>query len=57
MGVLLPTRITQSEVAEDVLRFGWTPFPGADGCCDHRAMIADEDLHGHAVDYSQWRIS
>ena len=21
-----------------------------DGCCDHRAMIADEDLHRHAVD-------
>jgi len=21
-----------------------------DGCCDHRAMIADEDLHRHAVE-------
>ena len=21
-----------------------------DGCCDHRAIIADEDLHGHAVE-------
>src|SRR6188768_126517 len=21
-----------------------------DGCCDHRAMLADEDLHGHAVE-------
>src|SRR5262249_42112121 len=21
-----------------------------DGCCDHRAMIADEDLHRHAAD-------
>jgi dihydrofolate reductase len=21
-----------------------------DGCCDHRAMIADEDLHSHAVE-------
>src|SRR5262249_43860157 len=21
-----------------------------DGCCDHRAMIADEDLHRHATD-------
>src|SRR5438128_2612959 len=21
-----------------------------DGCCDHRAMIADEDLHRHAMD-------
>src|SRR3989475_570253 len=20
-----------------------------DGCCDHRAMLADEDLHRHAV--------
>jgi len=20
-----------------------------DGCCDHREMIADEDLHRHAV--------
>jgi dihydrofolate reductase len=20
-----------------------------DGCCDHRAMIADEDLHRHAI--------
>src|SRR5262245_20038773 len=22
-----------------------------DGCCDHRAMFADEDLHRHAVEY------
>ncbi|MBV8892241.1 MAG: dihydrofolate reductase family protein, partial [Acidobacteria bacterium] len=21
-----------------------------DGCCDHRAILADEDLHGHAVE-------
>src|SRR5437867_11015778 len=21
-----------------------------DGCCDHRAMLADEDLHRHAVE-------
>jgi hypothetical protein len=21
-----------------------------DGCCDHRAMFADEDLHRHAVE-------
>ena len=21
-----------------------------DGCCDHRVMIADEDLHRHAVE-------
>ena len=21
-----------------------------DGCCDHRAMIADEDLHRHAAE-------
>ena len=21
-----------------------------DGCCDHRVMVADEDLHRHAVD-------
>jgi len=21
-----------------------------DGCCDHRAMVADEDLHRHAVE-------
>ena len=21
-----------------------------DGCCDHRAIPADEDLHGHAVE-------
>src|SRR5262249_7177494 len=21
-----------------------------DGCCDHRVMIPDEDLHGHAVE-------
>ena len=21
-----------------------------DGCCDHRAMIADEDLHRHALE-------
>ncbi len=21
-----------------------------DGCCDHRAMLADEDLHSHAVE-------
>jgi hypothetical protein len=21
-----------------------------DGCCDHRAMLADEDLHYHAVE-------
>ena len=21
-----------------------------DGCCDHRAMVADEELHRHAVD-------
>src|ERR1700745_3726805 len=21
-----------------------------DGCCDHRAMIADEDLHRHAIE-------
>ena len=22
-----------------------------DGCCDHREMIADEDLHRHAMEY------
>src|SRR3954471_21551425 len=21
-----------------------------DGCCDHRAMLADEDLHRHAIE-------
>jgi hypothetical protein len=21
-----------------------------DGCCDHRAMVADEELHRHAVE-------
>ena len=21
-----------------------------DGCCDHRAMLADEDLHRHGVE-------
>lgn len=21
-----------------------------DGCCDHRAVVADEDLHRHAVE-------
>ena len=21
-----------------------------DGCCDHREMVADEDLHRHAVE-------
>jgi hypothetical protein len=21
-----------------------------DGCCDHRVMIADEDLHHHAIE-------
>ncbi len=21
-----------------------------DGCCDHRAMLADDDLHRHAVE-------
>ena len=25
-----------------------------DGCCDHRAMIADEDLHRHAVENLDW---
>src|SRR5262249_37430537 len=25
-----------------------------DGCCDHRAMIADEDLHRNAVENIQW---
>jgi len=23
-----------------------------DGCCDHREMFADEDLHRHAVEIS-----
>src|SRR5258705_11630394 len=25
-----------------------------DGCCDHRAMSADEDLHRHAVENLDW---
>ena len=25
-----------------------------DGCCDHRAMVADEDLHRHAVENIEW---
>ncbi|HWA90377.1 MAG TPA: dihydrofolate reductase family protein [Rhizomicrobium sp.] len=25
-----------------------------DGCCDHRAMIADEDLHRNAIDNIAW---
>ena len=25
-----------------------------DGCCDHRAGIADEDLHRHAVENLKW---
>ena len=25
-----------------------------DGCCDHRAGIADEDLHRHAVENVEW---
>ena len=25
-----------------------------DGCCDHRAMIADEDIHRHAVENIEW---
>ena len=25
-----------------------------DGCCDHREMIADEDLHRHAVENLAW---
>src|SRR5690349_24947995 len=25
-----------------------------DGCCDHRIMIADEDLHRHAVENLAW---
>ena len=34
----------------------WDPFfrysinVTLDGCCDHRAMIADEDLHRHAAE-------
>ena len=26
----------------------------SDGCCDHRAMSADEDLHRHAVENLDW---
>ena len=25
-----------------------------DGCCDHRVMIADEDLHRHGVENLEW---
>ena len=25
-----------------------------DGCCDHRAILADEDLHRHAVENIGW---
>jgi len=25
-----------------------------DGCCDHRAVIADEDTHRHAIENLDW---
>ena len=25
-----------------------------DGCCDHRVMVADEELHRHAVENLEW---
>jgi len=30
--------------------FGIPSTSVLDGCCDHRAMLADEDLHRHAVE-------
>ena len=28
-----------------------------DGCCDHRAIAADEELHRHAVEELDWLLA
>src|SRR5437667_4393599 len=40
-----------SSLQEDVMRpLRYSINVTLDGCCDHRAMIADEDLHRHAAE-------
>src|SRR5215216_4383816 len=47
----LPLTHTVSQLQEDVMRpLRYSINVTLDGCCDHRAMLADEDLHRHAVE-------
>src|SRR4051812_46725363 len=56
--MLLPTplrgaaeRPSVSPLQENVMRpLRYSINITLDGCCDHRAMIPDEDLHRHAVE-------
>ena len=40
-----------SPLQEDVMRpLRYSINVTLDGCCDHRVMVADEELHRHAVE-------
>jgi hypothetical protein len=47
----LDTRVTVSPLQEREMRpLRYSISITLDGCCDHRAMFADEEMHRHAVE-------